>query len=97
MEDVDLLDKVNETDYDIVKLMLDTGIPDDISFIWDKTMKIKLEYDCRYEMDEVHDVYLVNDDGTQTEITEPRGNDFEQLLIKMMLKEPPTYIEQFDE
>ena len=35
MEDVDLLDKVNETDYDIVKLILDTGIPENIGFIWD--------------------------------------------------------------
>ena len=60
-------------------------------------MKIKLEYDCKYEHDEIHDVYLVNDDGSQLEITEPCGNEFERRLTKMMLANPPTYIEQFDE
>jgi hypothetical protein len=34
-EDVDRLDEVNYLDYDIVKVILDTGLPDDISFIWD--------------------------------------------------------------
>ena len=68
-----------------------------VLLIQTKTMKIKLEYDCKYEHDEIHTVYLVNDDGSQLEITEPCGNDFERRLIKMMLANPPTYIEQFDE
>jgi len=67
-----------------------------VLLIQTKTMKIKLEYDCVYEHDEYHYVYLVNDDGSQTEITEPCGNDFERRLIRMMLANPPTYIEQFD-
>jgi hypothetical protein len=33
-EDVDRLNEVNYLDYDIVKVILDTGLPDDISFIW---------------------------------------------------------------
>lgn len=68
-----------------------------VMVIQTKNLRIKLEYYCRYECDENYTVYLVNDDGTQTEITEPCGNDFERRLIKMMLREPPTYIEQFDE
>lgn len=60
-------------------------------------MKIKLEYDCVYEEGENYYVYLVNDDRSQTEITEPCGNDFEHRLIKMMLKEPPAYIDKFDD
>ena len=62
-----------------------------------KNLRIKLDYYCRYEEDENYTVYLVNDDGSQTEITEPCGNEFERRLIKMMMREPPTYIEQFDE
>ncbi len=68
-----------------------------VMVIQTKNLRIKLEYDCRYECDENCTVYLVNDDGSQTEITEPCGNDFERRMIKMMLREPPTWIEQFDE
>jgi hypothetical protein len=33
--DIDRLEEVNRKDYDIVKSILETGLPDDISFIWD--------------------------------------------------------------
>jgi hypothetical protein len=71
-----------------------------ILYIQTKTMKIKLEYENTYENDHEHDygVYVVNDDGSETQIIyEPPGNDFERRLIKMMQAKPPIFIEQFDE
>jgi hypothetical protein len=68
-----------------------------VLMIQTKSLRIKLEYECMYECDSVFKVYLVDDDGTQTKITEPCGNDFEQRLIKMMLRNLPQFIEQFDE
>jgi hypothetical protein len=67
-----------------------------VLMIQTKSMRIKMEYDCMYECDSVSKVYLVNDDGTQSKITEPCGNDFEQRLIKMMLRNLPQFIEHFD-
>lgn len=67
-----------------------------VLIIQTKSLRIKLEYSTAYECDSVFNVYLVNDDGTQTQITEPCGNDFEQRLIKMMLRNLPQFIEQFD-
>ncbi len=71
-----------------------------VLLIQTKTMKIKLEYENTYENDHEHEygVYVVNDDGSETQIIyEPPGNDFERRLIKMMQAKPPIFIEQFDQ